>query len=942
MEERPVKVLLIEDNPSDARLLREMFAEAEGTPFELERATRLSAGLKQLAKGSFDVVLLDLSLPDSQGLDTFARVHALALQMPIIVLTGLDDTTVAVQAVREGAQDYLVKGRIDTALLTRAIRYAIERKRAEGALRRSELQYRTTLDSMADAIHVVDEDLRFVIFNAALKEWSRELGLETDALGREIFEVFPFLPDKVRDEYKQVFETGVTLATEERTEISGREFATETRKIPVFEDSEVARVITIVRDITLRKQAEEEIRRRAAHLEALNAVIAAAAGASDLPGLLRTALEHTLQALSLEMGAIWRAGQFVTQGIEQEEDQVRAHEAFAAGLAIAGTIAVKDWHKVAPGDPLSSVAPLIARFDVRASLAVPLLVEERRIGGVAVVSREPRSWPDDEIALVIAIGRQLGAAAERLRLFQAEREQRQLAEALQEAAAVVSSTLESDEVLDRILEQVERVVPGDAFNIMLVTDGSARVARRRGYERTKKVRQALREAYGIDELPSLVRMVETGKPIVVSDTAADPDWVPLEGRDWLCSYVGAPIRAGGVTVGFLNVNSARPGQFSTADADRLQAFANHAATAIENARLYREMLNYAEQLEQRVEERTAQIQAQYAQLEAILHSSSDGIIVTNGEGDIIRANPVADTWLSQTLSPEDSARLRETAQEMAVRAEQRPNTVLELAGLDLELKAAPITEPGGEEATAVVTVHDVSHLKALDRMKSRFVSNVSHELRTPITTIKLYAALMQQAAPDKWKNYLATLAQEADRQARLVEDILQLSRIDAGRLEMKPQPTPLNQLTQIAVANHHVLASERGLQLEHKPVEPGPVALVDPDRMTQVLSNLVTNALQYTPEGGRVIVSTDKEKAQGRVWATATVSDTGIGIPADELPHVFERFFRGEQPREMQVPGTGLGLAIAKEIVELHGGWVTVEDRADVGTTFTIWLPLAE
>ena len=120
------------------------------------------------------------------------------------------------------------------------------------------------------------------------------------------------------------------------------------------------------------------------------------------------------------------------------------------------------------------------------------------------------------------------------------------------------------------------------------------------------------------------------------------------------------------------------------------------------------------------------------------------------------------------------------------------------------------------------------------------------------------------------------------------------------------------------------------------------VGLADPKRMTQVLSNLVGNALRYTLVGGTVAVRTGGEEAEGRTWATVTVADTGMGIPEEELPYIFDRFFRGEKPRLMQVPGTGLGLAIVKEIVELHGGQVTVESKEGVGSTFIVWLPLAE
>ncbi len=816
---KPIKALLIEDNPADTRLIREMLADASGVQCELEYAGRLSDALGHLP-GEVDIILLDLSLPDSHGLETFARVHAGAPQSPIVVLSGLDDEELATKAVRYGAQDYLVKGQFDSHLLVHAIQYAIERKRAEA-----------------------------------------------------------------------------------------------------------------------------EIRRRAAHLEALNAIIVAAAAAPDLPTLLETALDHTLRALGLDIGAAWledaRAlcgprpdlGTITTQ-IERISD---------VGVALEGIpapFAVEDWQR-APGDgPPSALALAAARLGVRASLIVPISIPGQRGGGLAVASLAPRPWSAEEIALVEAIARQLGTTAERLRLFQTERKERELAEALREAAATVSSTLDLDQVLDRILEQVERVVPGDAFNILLVEDGTAQVARRRGYETIQGSYPPLTARYQIDQFPTLLQMAETGEPVVIPDTSADPGWVPLEGPGWLRSYVAAPIRVSGLTVGFLNVNSIHPNRFDLDDAHWLLAFANHAASAIHNARLYRELRNYATQLEQRVRERTAQLQAQYARLEAILHSASDGIVVVNADGEIIQANPIADAWLTYALSSDDIARLRSALGELAQQAEKRPERTLQLKGLDLQLRAAPIVDPDAEDAATVVVIHDISHLKALDRMKAEFISNVSHELRTPITTVKLYAALLRQAPPEKASEYLDALTQEADRQARLLEDILQVSVMDAGRLELKPRLTSLGQLTDFALAGRQALAQERGISLEYSPATTALTVMVDRDRIVQAILNLVTNAITYTPAGGKVTVAVGEKEADGHTWATVTVTDTGIGIPENELSRIFERFYRGNKARLMQVPGTGLGLAIAKEIVELHGGRITVESQVDVGSTFTVWLPL--
>ena len=162
MSETPVKILLIEDNPGDARLIREMLADAKGVRADLEWADRLTTGLERLAVGGIDVVLLDLALPDSQGLDTFARTHARAPDVAIVVLTGLDDESLAVEAMGAGAQDYLVKGQADGNLLVRSMRYAIERKRAEEATRQAEA-LRAVMRLAHAAAHEIHNPLMVIV-----------------------------------------------------------------------------------------------------------------------------------------------------------------------------------------------------------------------------------------------------------------------------------------------------------------------------------------------------------------------------------------------------------------------------------------------------------------------------------------------------------------------------------------------------------------------------------------------------------------------------------------------------------------------------------------------------------------------------------------------------------------------------------------------------------
>ena len=581
-----------------------------------------------------------------------------------------------------------------------------------------------------------------------------------------------------------------------------------------------------------------------------------------------------------------------------------------------------------------------------------MLVGEQMVGMIALDKRDPSFYTEEHARLAQAFAAQAAVAIENARLFeQAQQEiaeRRQAEEALKrratqlatlgEVGRQIASMLELDPLLDHIVNLIRAAFNYHYVTILLVDSNTRELTLKAGAGYKVEPAKSLRLKVGEESICGWV--AASGEPLLVNDVSQEPRYYPVAAPADTRSELAVPIQLKDQVIGVLDVQSTELDGFDEEHLFTLQTLADQVAVALENAELYQELRNHAEELEQRVQERTAQLQAQYARLDAILRSASDGILVTDTEGEIVQTNPIARTWLTQTLSPEDAACLQDAVRELARRAENRPETVLELTGLDLELKAAPISQPGMEKA-AVVAVHDVSHLKALDRLKSRFVSNVSHELRTPVTTIKLYAHLMRQTSTEdeKWAGYLEALTQEANRQAQLVDDILQISRIDAGRLAMNPLPTLLNELIENAVASRQALAQEQGLTLEHCLVKPETMILVDPERMIQVLNNLVENAIHYTPAGGRVMVSTGKEEAKGRVWATVTVADTGMGIPKDELLHVFERFFRGEKPRLMQITGTGLGLAIVQEIVELHGGRVTVESQEKEGSTFTVCLP---
>jgi two-component system phosphate regulon sensor histidine kinase PhoR len=225
-----------------------------------------------------------------------------------------------------------------------------------------------------------------------------------------------------------------------------------------------------------------------------------------------------------------------------------------------------------------------------------------------------------------------------------------------------------------------------------------------------------------------------------------------------------------------------------------------------------------------------------------------------------------------------------------------------------------------------------------DRVKSEFVSNVSHELRSPLANLKLYLNLLSRGRPEKREEYMGTLHREADRLQDLIEGLLDLSRLDLDKTQANLEPTDLNRLVDTLVTDRRVLISDHGLRLMVELGADLPLARADPKLIEQVLTNLLTNAVNYTPVGGSITLRTGVVETNSRRWATVSVADTGPGMTREERDHLFERFYRGAAGRSSGIPGTGLGLAICREIIDRHDGRITVKSRVGQGSTFTIWL----
>jgi len=819
------------------------------------------------------------------------------------------------------------------------------------------------VESMSDGVIVLDEQNRIVDLNRVAQQIIGYGAGET--IGQPVERIWPGCPDLIKRAYD-----GTVMGEEVMLEHPDALRAYDVRLSPIVDwRGRVVSRVVVLHDITERKRVEKALRQRTAQLEALRGMGLGLTAQLDLDTLLHSIVSRAVELLEGSAGGLYL--------YQPERDLLEWVVSIGSNLAPIGTtlhrgkgFSGKIWET---GEPLivddyqqwEERTPVWEGYPVLAIVGVPIRWGEEFLGVLNVHADPPRTFSATDAELLSLFATRAAIAIRNARLYEQAQHRLKSLTNLNLASQALISSLDVGEVLEQIVNLAGSVVNSDYTSVVLLDEEGKPVLHTEDFRGVLSISQRIR-SNGVTR-----QVLENGQPIVV-DMISDAGVMqpPIHRPDGelvrvnpaivaagIRSFAAAPIKIKGRTRGVLFTHSRAPYTFR-GQLSLLTTFANQAAAAIENAQLYRRLLDYAEQLEQRVQERTAQLAAQYARLEAILDSVTDGIVSTDAEGEILQANPVAYAWLTHSLPPEDEGQLRETVRDLARRAEERPEAVLELTGLDLELKAAPILESAVEETlrldfdeldgavrsepVAVVVLHDVSELKSLDRMKSNFVRNISHELRTPITTIKLYAHLMRQTSPEdeEWSEYLDALVWEADSQVQLGEEILQISRIYAGRVEMERYPTSLNELTEAAVVRYRRLAHAGGLTLEYRPAESDPVASVNRGQMMQVLSHILGDAIHYTPEGGKVTVSVGEAEVEGRIWATVAVSDTGEGIPEEDLPRIFERFFREEEPLSQRVIGTGLRLMIVKEIVELHGGQVAVESELGVGTTFIVRLPL--
>lgn len=342
----------------------------------------------------------------------------------------------------------------------------------------------------------------------------------------------------------------------------------------------------------------------------------------------------------------------------------------------------------------------------------------------------------------------------------------------------------------------------------------------------------------------------------------------------------------------------------------------------------------------------SEVENERTKLSTLFLHMTDGVTAFDPAGKIIHHNPAATQMLGRRLDPSVtfSEIYGDEVEFSEVTALKRPNFLEREKKVDqreLSLFMAPFSSEQTQGGVLVV-IHDVTEQRKAEQTRREFVANVSHELRTPLTNVKSYAETIissgDELPPELRSHFLGVIVSEADRMTRIVQDLLTLSKFDYGRMEMRFSRFSLAKAIRDVCEAEQIDASNHGHTfLCSVPEDDELTVNGDPERVQQVALNIISNAMKYTPDGGRISVTA--ARAGDRI--VLTVQDNGIGIPEKDLPHLFERFYRVDKARSRQSGGTGLGLSIAKEILNMHNGDIRIDSVYGEGSTVTITLPAA-
>ncbi|MGH2522188.1 MAG: GAF domain-containing protein, partial [Anaerolineales bacterium] len=744
-------------------------------------------------------------------------------------------------------------------------------------------------------------------------------------------------------------------------------------------------VVVAIQNARLHAEVQaraSDLSRRTERLSALNRLLTALSTSLDLEPILRQTAEQITQIFDVDHSGVVlfdAEGMFGTVHAEYpDQGAVGAQLPLMADpleeelLTQRMPVTIGD---VATDPRLGDeVRKNLSGLGIKSLLIVPFISQGEAIGSFSLDAlRAPRQFTQDEVEVCQIIAAQLAVAVENARFTQeleervaartqdVERE-RERVETLLQITTELSSSLDLDRVLSRALQLVTEAVNAPRGAIFLLDLESDQLIYRAALGRPKPL------ALG-GELSPLKRneglvgwVIKRREPVVIDNLDDDPRWIQLpHHKGEHKSALAVPLIASEEALGALILLSPKYNAFDEDQLRLVSAAANQVGAAINNAELYRLIRDQAERLGGMLREQ----QVEATQSRAILEGIADGVLVANAEGQVILFNAACERILGLARDEVVGRPMAEFVgiygaagkawTEAIARWSADPYTYvpgeffserIETDKQVISIHLAPVIA-SDEFLGSVALLRDITREVEVDRLKSEFVTNVSHELRTPLTSIKGYADLLIHGmagplASDQTR-FLEVIKSNADRLSILVNDLLDISRIESGSVELVKTPIQIGEVLNVVADTLRGQMDEEpkpmNVQVDCPPNLP-PV-WGDRERVTQIIMNLAGNAFSYSPPEGTITLRARVDP--GHTEMLVEVIDTGIGVAPEDQPRLFDRFYRGEDALVLATAGTGLGLPIARQLAEMHGGrlWLA-RSEAGKGSTFALTLPVVE
>jgi two-component system, OmpR family, phosphate regulon sensor histidine kinase PhoR len=580
---------------------------------------------------------------------------------------------------------------------------------------------------------------------------------------------------------------------------------------------------------------------------------------------------------------------------------------------------------------------------IYSSMLMPLLLRQRIIGLVEIYNtNEPHSFTIQHMETVQALSYHLGIAMRHAQLHQQIHTTRAVEQAV--LLGLAHNFLRATKASDALEMLVGSMQTGlkSSHSCVFLEDGNFMIPE-------------VWHGFGSDRMRTLrvnaaLLPLTEGKMQAVNDAKLNENMLlgPLIAEYGLRSFLLAPMRdSDGRTVGLLLVAQRQPQAFDTEHQHLLNLLASQTTAVIERIRLFDAIQSRNADLEAIVEDRVRDVNNEKERTNAILQATTEPLIVFNLRGYVQRINKAFEE--QHKISADDAHALHCSAifgfdllNKVVSRDFHSWRGELTIIRADdssyeAAVSISPTIGPNGRMFGLVASLNDISEFKAVERMKAAFVATVTHELKTPLSSVKIFTDLLKRK-PERLSTYLPTIERESNRLQVLIDDLLTYSR-DQRVVNFEPVIIEINQLVQTLIEDRRPLVESKGLTLEFF-AYPQPLhTMADPKILLQAITNLLSNATNYTLRGGKITVSTRTGIIGQNNMLLISVTDTGLGLSPEDLAHLFDRFYRGASAQKSGAAGMGLGMSVVKESIERHQGHLTFESEVGRGTKFQVWLP---